>query len=35
MSSSVVVAIPSCDDAVDAAEQGTDIEQRRLRERWK
>ena len=34
MSSRVVVAIP-CDGAVDAAEQGTDIEQRRLRERWK
>ena len=29
-----MVAIP-CDGAVDAAEQGTDIEQRRLRERWK
>ena len=28
------VASP-CGDAVDAAEQGTDIEQKRLRERWK
>ena len=28
-------AIPSYDDAADVAEQGTNIEQRRLRERWK
>ena len=35
MSNRVVFAIPSYDDAADVAEQGTDIEQRRLRERWK